>query len=335
MRGETFHDLDQLKRKLAITQFRNKLIDHFKKFKIESVLTGVSHHEGTKTKNINRILAGIEKIQEIPSENRKTVTKILVLGVKANSCVRPSTACIEFLLPQKFFNENIKLAKFLLAVPGRRGVLIRWQIDLIIGRMQIATFNIKSRQLQVGIHEIECTNILQLFFSKYNQTDGKKILKLGLRVQYNGKGFQKPNVYIRTIILLASMASAKRRYPRAAVKQSPLVCTSSSIFCCMKNFTVTPTDLGLQNLISPDLIHLNYCKGDCNHYSPYRSKHASYLSMLKRSKTSLLSARQLETMKNCCTPVFYNKLQIQYRDYTQDIRNTEVNDMIVESCGCN
>lgn len=132
---------------------------------------------------------------------------------------------------------------------------------------------------------------------------------------------------------LVTQVRLRKDESRHALQKRSLQCGDDVTVCCKKDFYVKFRDIKWQDwIIAPEGYHMNYCMGQCPHHlagSPgiASSFHAAVFSQLK--------ANGIETgVTSCCVPIKRRPLSMVHFDSPHSIVKTDVEDMIVESCGC-
>ncbi|KAM4702240.1 inhibin beta B chain-like [Discoglossus pictus] len=179
-----------------------------------------------------------------------------------------------------------------------------------------------------GWQTFTLTPMLQTFFdSEYNS------LKLELELEciecQDIPFLVKPNDSHQPFLV----AQAKvKEIIHHATKRS-LNCDQNSNLCCRKDFYMKFKDIGWDDwIIEPKGYKMNYCMGLCPLHiagAPgiASSSHTAVLNLIKANNLQI-------TANSCCVPTKKRPLTMLYFDSSNVILNTDIPDMIVESCGC-
>ncbi|XP_061879555.1 inhibin subunit beta Ab [Entelurus aequoreus] len=119
---------------------------------------------------------------------------------------------------------------------------------------------------------------------------------------------------------------AHRRIPRS------LECDGRTSTCCKQQFYVSFKDIGWSDwIIAPSGYHANYCEGNCpNHMASIGgSFHSTIINQYR-----MRGYGQFQNIKSCCVPTQLRAMSMLYYDDEQKIVKKDVQNMIVEQCGC-
>ncbi|XP_072179527.1 growth/differentiation factor 8-like [Diadema setosum] len=126
-----------------------------------------------------------------------------------------------------------------------------------------------------------------------------------------------------TPFLELSLSDAHRNRQR---RQADHTCSEDAVeqHCCKYQLLVDFAQIGWDWIISPRQYFANYCSGSCpNHYS-YQYPHTQLVSQMG----------QMAVTGPCCSSSLMSPIQILMFDDDMNIIFAEVQDMVVDSCGC-
>ncbi|KAM4727641.1 inhibin subunit beta Ab [Anableps anableps] len=130
---------------------------------------------------------------------------------------------------------------------------------------------------------------------------------------------------------LMVMLRANEEEPQRRVKRG-LECNGKSHVCCKRQFYVSFKDIGWSDwIIAPSGYHANYCEGDCpNHMgSSALSFHSAVISHYR-----MRGYGPFQNTKSCCVPTRLRAMSMLYYNEEQKIIKKDIQNMIVEECGC-
>nr|XP_004572514.1 inhibin beta A chain [Maylandia zebra] len=131
------------------------------------------------------------------------------------------------------------------------------------------------------------------------------------------------------VALRAQEEVAKRRAKRA------LQCDGKIRICCKREFYVNFKDIGWSDwIIAPAGYHANYCEGDCpNHMASIESSPLSFHSTVI-NHYRMRGYSPFQNIKSCCVPTRLRAMSMLYYNEEQKIIKKDIQNMIVEECGC-
>lgn len=131
------------------------------------------------------------------------------------------------------------------------------------------------------------------------------------------------------VVLQAQEEVAKRRAKRA------LECDGKIRICCKREFYVNFKDIGWSDwIIAPAGYHANYCEGDCpNHMASIGSSPLSFHSTVI-NHYRMRGYSPFQNIKSCCVPTRLRAMSMLYYNEEQKIIKKDIQNMIVEECGC-
>ncbi|XP_034039579.1 inhibin subunit beta Ab [Thalassophryne amazonica] len=122
---------------------------------------------------------------------------------------------------------------------------------------------------------------------------------------------------------------AQRRIKRG------LECDGKIQVCCKRQFYVNFKDIGWNDwIIAPPGYHANYCEGNC----PYNMAGVAVSSLSFHS--SVISHYRMrgyspfQNSRSCCVPTRLRAMSMLYYNEEQKIIKKDIQDMVVDECGC-
>ncbi|KAM8727505.1 inhibin subunit beta Ab isoform 1-T1 [Acanthopagrus schlegelii] len=114
-----------------------------------------------------------------------------------------------------------------------------------------------------------------------------------------------------------------------------LECDGKIHVCCKRQFYVDFRDIGWNDwIIAPSGYHANYCEGDCsNHMASISSSSLSFHSTVI-NHYRMRGYSPFQNIKSCCVPTRLRAMSMLYYNEEQKIIKKDVQNMIVEECGC-
>ncbi|XP_015668552.1 inhibin beta A chain [Protobothrops mucrosquamatus] len=114
-----------------------------------------------------------------------------------------------------------------------------------------------------------------------------------------------------------------------------LECDGKVNICCKKHFFVSFKDIGWNDwIIAPQGYHANYCEGDCpSHIAGTSSSTLSFHSTVI-NHYRMRGHSPFSNLKSCCVPTKLRPMSMLYYDDGQNIIKKDIQNMIVEECGC-
>lgn len=114
-----------------------------------------------------------------------------------------------------------------------------------------------------------------------------------------------------------------------------LECDGKIHVCCKRQFYVDFRDIGWNDwIIAPSGYHANYCEGDCsNHMASVSGSSLSFHSTVI-NHYRMRGYSPFQNIKSCCVPTRLRAMSMLYYNEEQKIIKKDVQNMIVEECGC-
>ncbi|XP_035526201.1 inhibin subunit beta Ab [Morone saxatilis] len=131
------------------------------------------------------------------------------------------------------------------------------------------------------------------------------------------------------VVLRAREEVTQRRVKRG------LECDGKIHICCKRQFYVNFRDIGWNDwIIAPSGYHANYCEGDCpNHMASISGSSLSFHSAVI-NHYRMRGYSPFQNIKSCCVPTRLRAMSMLYYNEEQKIIKKDIQNMIVEECGC-
>ncbi|XP_013887943.1 inhibin beta A chain [Austrofundulus limnaeus] len=131
------------------------------------------------------------------------------------------------------------------------------------------------------------------------------------------------------MVMLQAEEESQRRVKRG------LECNGKVHVCCKRQFYVNFKDIGWSDwIIAPSGYHANYCEGDCpNHVASISSSSLSFHSAVI-NHYRMRGYGPFQNTKSCCVPTRLRAMSMLYYNEEQKIIKKDVQNMIVDDCGC-
>lgn len=131
------------------------------------------------------------------------------------------------------------------------------------------------------------------------------------------------------VVLRSRDEVAQRRVKRG------LECDGKIRICCKRRFYVNFKDIGWNDwIIAPSGYHANYCEGDCpNHMASIGSSSLSFHSTVI-NHYRMRGYSPFQNIKSCCVPTRLRAMSMLYYNEEQKIIKKDIQNMIVDECGC-
>ncbi|XP_042353892.1 inhibin subunit beta Ab [Plectropomus leopardus] len=131
------------------------------------------------------------------------------------------------------------------------------------------------------------------------------------------------------VALRAGEEATQRRVKRG------LECDGKIRVCCKRQFYVNFKDIGWNDwIIAPSGYHANYCEGDCpNHMASFSGSSLSFHSTVI-NHYRMRGYSPFQNIKSCCVPTRLRAMSMLYYNEEQKIIKKDIQNMIVDECGC-
>uniref|UniRef100_A0A3P8RSM5 Inhibin subunit beta Aa n=1 Tax=Amphiprion percula TaxID=161767 RepID=A0A3P8RSM5_AMPPE len=114
-----------------------------------------------------------------------------------------------------------------------------------------------------------------------------------------------------------------------------LECDGKVRVCCKRQFYVNFKDIGWNDwIIAPPGYHANYCEGECpSHVASITGSTLSFHSTVI-SHYRMRGYSPFQNLRSCCVPTRLRAMSMLYYNEEQKIIKKDIQNMIVEECGC-
>ncbi|KAF6739263.1 Inhibin beta A chain [Oryzias melastigma] len=148
-------------------------------------------------------------------------------------------------------------------------------------------------------------------------------------LQRNNQREQSHRPFLMAVVRQGDGSDSRRRRKRG------LECDGKVRVCCKRQFYVNFRDIGWNDwIIAPSGYHANYCEGDCpSHVASFPGSSLSFHSTVI-SHYRMRGYSPFQSLKSCCIPTKLRAMSMLYYDEEQRIMKKDIQNMIVEECGC-
>lgn len=117
-------------------------------------------------------------------------------------------------------------------------------------------------------------------------------------------------------------------------KKRGLECDEEVQFCCKRQLYIDFKDIGWNDwIIAPSGYHANYCEGECpSHVSMAGSTLSFHSTVISHYRMRGYSPFQ--KLQSCCVPARLRAMSMLYYNEEQKIIKKDIQNMVVEECGC-
>uniref|UniRef100_A0A8D3E4K8 TGF-beta family profile domain-containing protein n=1 Tax=Scophthalmus maximus TaxID=52904 RepID=A0A8D3E4K8_SCOMX len=140
---------------------------------------------------------------------------------------------------------------------------------------------------------------------------------------------QSHRPFLMAVVRQGDGADARRRRKRG------LECDGKVRVCCKRQFYVNFKDIGWNDwIIAPPGYHANYCEGDCpSHVASITGSTLSFHSTVI-SHYRMRGYSPFQNLRSCCVPTRLRAMSMLYYNEEQKIIKKDIQNMIVDECGC-
>ncbi|XP_060678840.1 inhibin beta A chain-like [Hemiscyllium ocellatum] len=119
------------------------------------------------------------------------------------------------------------------------------------------------------------------------------------------------------------------------IRKRGLECDGKVNICCRKQFYVNFRDIGWSDwIIAPPGYYGNYCEGECpSHIAGTSGSSLSFHSAVI-NHYRIRGYSPFNNIKSCCVPTKLRAMSMLYYDDGHNIVKKDIQNMIVEECGC-
>ncbi|KAI1889232.1 hypothetical protein AGOR_G00177030 [Albula goreensis] len=136
----------------------------------------------------------------------------------------------------------------------------------------------------------------------------------------------------RPFLMVVVRQAAEHPHQR---RKRGLECDSKIRICCKKQFHVNFKDIGWSDwIIAPPGYHANYCEGDCpSHVASITGSSLSFHSTVI-NHYRMRGYSPFTNIKSCCVPTRLRAMSMLYYNEEHKIVKKDIQNMVVEECGC-
>lgn len=118
-------------------------------------------------------------------------------------------------------------------------------------------------------------------------------------------------------------------------KKRGLECDEDVQVCCKRQFYIDFKNIGWNDwIIAPSGYHANYCEGECpSHAASIAGSTLSFHSTVI-SHYRMRGYSPFQKLHSCCVPARLRAMSMLYYNEDQKIIKKDIQDMVVEECGC-
>lgn len=140
---------------------------------------------------------------------------------------------------------------------------------------------------------------------------------------------QSHRPFLMAVLRQEDPMESKRR------KKRGLECDGKVRVCCKRQFYVNFKDIGWNDwIIAPSGYHANYCEGDCpSHVASITGSSLSFHSTVI-GHYRMRGYSPFQNLRSCCVPTRLRAMSMLYYNEEQKIIKKDIQNMIVEECGC-
>ncbi|TDG97618.1 hypothetical protein EPR50_G00227920 [Perca flavescens] len=140
---------------------------------------------------------------------------------------------------------------------------------------------------------------------------------------------QSHRPFLMAVVRPEDSGEARRRRKRG------LECDGKVRVCCKRQFYVNFKDIGWNDwIIAPPGYHANYCEGECpSHVASITGSTLSFHSTVI-SHYRMRGYSPFQSLRSCCVPTRLRAMSMLYYNEEQKIIKKDIQNMIVEECGC-
>uniref|UniRef100_A0A3B4UXE1 Inhibin subunit beta Aa n=1 Tax=Seriola dumerili TaxID=41447 RepID=A0A3B4UXE1_SERDU len=140
---------------------------------------------------------------------------------------------------------------------------------------------------------------------------------------------QSHRPFLMAVVRQGDGSDSRRRRKRG------LECDGKVRVCCKRQFYVNFKDIGWNDwIIAPPGYHANYCEGECpSHVASITGSTLSFHSTVI-SHYRMRGYSPFQNLRSCCVPTRLRAMSMLYYNEEQKIIKKDIQDMIVEECGC-
>ncbi|KAM9332681.1 inhibin subunit beta Aa [Pholidichthys leucotaenia] len=147
--------------------------------------------------------------------------------------------------------------------------------------------------------------------------------------QRNNQREQSHRPFLMAVVRQGDGNDLRRRRKRG------LECDGKVRICCKRQFYVNFKDIGWNDwIIAPPGYHANYCEGDCpSHVASIMGTTLSFHSTVI-NHYRMKGNSPFQNLRSCCVPTRLRAMSMLYYNEEQKIIKKDIQNMVVEECGC-
>ncbi|XP_033841517.1 inhibin subunit beta Aa [Periophthalmus magnuspinnatus] len=140
---------------------------------------------------------------------------------------------------------------------------------------------------------------------------------------------QSHRPFLMAVVRQDDPSDSKRR------KKRGLECDGKVRVCCKRQFYVNFKEIGWNDwIIAPPGYHANYCEGDCpSHVASITGSSLSFHSTVI-GHYRMRGYSPFQNLRSCCVPTRLRAMSMLYYNEEQKIIKKDIQNMIVDECGC-
>ncbi|MCI4390546.1 hypothetical protein PGIGA_G00123700 [Pangasianodon gigas] len=146
-----------------------------------------------------------------------------------------------------------------------------------------------------------------------------------------GKGKEHSQSH-RPFLMLVLRPAEERQHRRS---KRGLECEGNMRACCKRHFYVNFKDIGWSDwIIAPSGYHANYCEGECPGHAANMAGTALSFHSTVINHYRMRGYSPFASIRSCCVPTRLRAMSMLYYNEEQKIIKKDIQNMIVEECGC-
>ncbi|MCJ8744788.1 hypothetical protein PDJAM_G00122480 [Pangasius djambal] len=146
-----------------------------------------------------------------------------------------------------------------------------------------------------------------------------------------GKGKEHSQSH-RPFLMLVLRPAEERQHRRS---KRGLECEGNMRACCKRHFYVNFKDIGWSDwIIAPSGYHANYCEGECPGHAANMAGSALSFHSTVINHYRMRGYSPFAGIRSCCVPTRLRAMSMLYYNEEQKIIKKDIQNMIVEECGC-
>ncbi|XP_062843673.1 inhibin subunit beta Ab [Trichomycterus rosablanca] len=136
----------------------------------------------------------------------------------------------------------------------------------------------------------------------------------------------------RPFLMVALRPVEERQHRRS---KRGLECDGKMKACCKRHFYVNFKDIGWSDwIIAPSGYHANYCEGECPGHAASMAGTALSFHSTVINHYRMRGYSPFAGIRSCCVPTRLRAMSMLYYNEEQKIIKKDIQNMIVEECGC-